>query len=83
MEPTKEEMVKAFAEWHRRWTREPERFMKESEEFEMDAENYGEGAARYFASIIADLRSESPKEENAEPAETPETEQPRGPGVPR
>lgn len=50
-------MAKAFEEWHRRWTEEPARFDSEAESMALPGDTYGEGAARYFASILDEQRS--------------------------
>lgn len=51
-------MARAFEEWHRRWTEEPGRFTSEAESLAQPDDTYGEAAARYFASILAEQRAE-------------------------
>ncbi|HEX7647502.1 MAG TPA: hypothetical protein VF450_08845 [Noviherbaspirillum sp.] len=47
-------LAKAFTEWERRYRKEPDRFMSESEKAAESAETYGEGAAEYLLQIIAE-----------------------------
>lgn len=51
--------ARAFAEWDRRWREDPEGFVEGWQRVQAGetTEEYGESAARYFRSLIADTRA--------------------------
>ncbi|MDB5270867.1 MAG: hypothetical protein JWP58_3907 [Hymenobacter sp.] len=50
--PTK--LAAAFTEWERRFREEPARFASESEVVAMETTTYGEAAAAYILTILAE-----------------------------
>lgn len=55
MTRTEEALAAALTEWDRRWREEPERFASEAEHLAGSAEEYGQAAAPYLLSIVAEL----------------------------
>lgn len=46
--------AQAFTEWHRRWTEEPSRYQSEAAALAEPDDEYGDSAARYFLTIVAE-----------------------------
>lgn len=55
MNYSKKEIVKTFTEWERRYREEPSKFESDFERLSKDCEDYGEGAANYFCSLIKEI----------------------------
>lgn len=51
---TPAKLAAAFTEWERRFREEPARFATESEIAALDAETYGDAAAAYLLTILAE-----------------------------
>lgn len=50
---TQADYQEAFAEWHRRYAEEPQRFTEEWRE--LPAESYAERAAAYFVQLLREI----------------------------